>query len=55
MFYETLRQMADSWGLLYLTIMFVGIVIYTFRPGSREQAEQISNIPFKEDNSDVQD
>ncbi len=55
MSYETLRQAADSWGLLYLTILFVGIIIYTFRPGSSQRADELANIPFKEDKTDVQD
>ena len=50
--YETLRQAADSWGLVYLTVLFVGIVLYTFRPGSKQQADQIAQIPLKEDDFD---
>lgn len=49
--YETLRHAADSWGLIYLTILFVGIVLFTFRPGSKEYAARIAQIPFKEDDS----
>ena len=32
--YSILRQFADSWGLLAMMIFFVGVVLYTFRPGS---------------------
>ena len=49
--YETLRQLADSWGLLYLFVLFVAIVLFTFRPGSKAAAEDIAQIPFKEDRS----
>ncbi len=47
--YSTFRQLADSWGLLYLTILFVGIVLFTFRPGSKKIADDVAQIPLRED------
>ena len=47
--YSLLREFADSWGLLYLVILFVGVIVFCFRPGSKERAEDIAQIPFKED------
>lgn len=47
--YTALRQFADSWALLAMTVFFVGVVIFAFRPGSRKRAEEIARIPFKED------
>lgn len=47
--YETMRQFADSWGLLALFLFFVGVVIFTFRPGSRKSADEAAKIPLKED------
>ena len=47
--YETLRHMADSWGLVYLVAIFTAVVLFTFRPGSRKAAQDRANIPFKED------
>ena len=47
--YNTFRQFADSWGLVYLTLLFLGIVLFTFRPGSRKIAEDVSQIPLRED------
>ncbi len=47
--YETMRQFADTWGLVGLTVLFVGIVIFVFRPGSRQRYEDDANIPLKED------
>lgn len=45
--YETMRHFADSWGLLFLVLVFLGAVVWAFRPGSsyRDHAE----IPFKHD------
>lgn len=51
--YSLLRQFADSWGLLYLFLMFVGIIAFTFRPGSKKIAQDASRIPLKEDDKNV--
>ena len=47
--YETLRHFADSWGLLFLTLFFIGVVLFAFRPGSRQRAEEAAQIPLGED------
>jgi cytochrome c oxidase cbb3-type subunit 4 len=47
--YQSMRTFADSWGLLYMTLVFLGIVLWTFRPGGRKIADEAANIPFKED------
>ncbi len=51
--YSAFRNFADSWGLLYLFILFLGIVLFTFRPGSRRKADEISQIPFRGDDENV--
>lgn len=51
--YSFIRELADSWGLLYLFVMFVCVIFFTFRPGSKKIAEDIAKIPFKEDKDDV--
>ncbi|RVU38149.1 cbb3-type cytochrome c oxidase subunit 3 [Hwanghaeella grinnelliae] len=47
--YETVRHAADSWGLVYLFVLFVGVIAYTFRPGGKKAADDAANIPLKED------
>ena len=47
--YTTFRQFADSWGLIYLFALFLGMIFFTFRPGSKKRAAEIAEIPFKED------
>lgn len=47
--YTALRQFADSWMLAAMTLFFIGVVIFTFRPGSRKQADEAARIPLKED------
>jgi len=49
MFYEELRDFADTWGLIALMAFFIGAVLYTFRPGSKEVHDDISRIPFRND------
>jgi cytochrome c oxidase cbb3-type subunit 4 len=47
--YTTLRLFADSWGLLGMTLFFIGAIIFAFRPGSRDKAKDAAQIPFKND------
>ncbi len=47
--YDTLRHAADSWGLLYLFVVFVGVIVYAFRPGSKKVYEDVAKLPMKED------
>ena len=47
--YTALREFADSWALLAMTIFFVGVVIFAFRPGSRQLADDAAHIPLKDD------
>ena len=47
--YTAMRHFADSWGLLGMTLFFIGAVIFAFRPGSRKHAEEAARIPLKDD------
>lgn len=47
--YSFLRQFADSWMLLFLTLFFVGVIVWAFRPGSGRAHEDSANIPFRHD------
>lgn len=47
--YEQVSHFAQTWGLLYLVVLFVGMLIYALRPSSRDKFEQAAQIPFKED------
>ena len=47
--YSIMRELADSWVLLALTVFFVGVVVFAFRPGSRKTHDDIANIPFRND------
>jgi len=47
--YQAMRTFADSWGLLYMVIIFVVVVIYALWPSRQKQMDDAANIPFKED------
>ncbi len=47
--YQSMRTFADSWGLLYLTLIFVAVIAWVLRPGARKAADDAARIPFKED------
>ena len=47
--YSILREFADTWGLLGLFLVFVAVVIYTLRPGSKKLHDDIAQIPFRND------
>lgn len=50
--YTALRQFADSWALLFMTLFFVGAVLFVFRPGAKDHAREAALIPLKDDQDD---
>ncbi len=49
--YSWMRQFADSWMLLAMTLFFLGVILWAFRPGSRKTHQDTSNIPFRNETS----
>lgn len=47
--YTAMRQFADSWGLIAMALFFVGVIVFTLRPGGKLQADEAASIPLKED------
>lgn len=47
--YETARQLADTWGLVFLVALFVGVVAFAFRPGTRKKYDEAAKIPLRDD------
>jgi cytochrome c oxidase cbb3-type subunit IV len=47
--YTALRAFADSWALLAMTLFFIGVVLFTLRPGAKALAKDAAQIPLKED------
>lgn len=45
--YTFLRQLADSWGVVAMISIFLGIAVWAFRPGSRKVHDDIANSIFR--------
>jgi len=52
--YDTLRHFADTWGVAFLTLVFLAVVVWVLRPGSRKIYSEQADIPFKYEDSPVQ-
>jgi cytochrome c oxidase cbb3-type subunit IV len=49
--YEILRQFADSWVLLALTVVFLGVIVFAFRPGSRPGHDDAAAVIFRHEDA----
>lgn len=47
--YTLLRSFADSWHLLFMTLFFLGVIVWAFRPGSRKVHEETATMIFRND------
>ena len=47
--YSLMRAFADSWAMLAIFLIFVGIVFWAFRPGSQAVHDAIANSIFRHD------
>ena len=50
--YSFLRELADSWALLILTLIFLGVIGWAFRPGARALHNDAAAVPFRNDAPD---
>ncbi len=53
--YNIFRELADSWGLVYLFAVFVGVIAMMFLPGAKEKAANAAQIPLKDDTYPIED
>lgn len=44
--YTFLRQLADSWVMLAMLLLFLGMIVFLFRPGSRQIHDAAAEVPF---------
>jgi len=47
--YHTLAEFAQTWGLVYMMVLFAGVLIYALRPGAKKTFDRAAQIPLKED------
>lgn len=46
--YQAMRTFADSWGLLFMFIVFLIVLVRVLRPSARKAYDDAASIPFKE-------
>ncbi len=51
MSYNDLRHFADSWGLLAMVLVFLGLVAWPFRRGARQHNDDAAMMIFKDDDN----
>ena len=47
--YSLMREFADSWMLLFLFVVFLGVFVWAWRPGSRKIHDDAANSIFRND------
>ena len=53
--YTFLRELADSWFMLLMFSFFIGVIIFAFRPGTKETYDRLRNLPLQDDDVLVED
>lgn len=51
--YAFLRNFADSWHLLFMTLFFVGVFVWALRPGSKQVHKEAAQSIFRNDDTPV--
>ena len=46
--YDTLRHFADSWGLVFMSVLFVTFVGWTFRKGASARHRDAAHMIFED-------
>ena len=47
--FYTLQHFANQFGLVYLTVLFTGIVVFLLRPDAKVHAKEAASIPLHDD------
>lgn len=47
--YEAIRQFADSYGLGAMVVVYLVLIFWAFRPGSRRRNDAAATMIFAED------
>jgi cytochrome c oxidase cbb3-type subunit 4 len=47
--YDALRHFADSWGLVAMSVAFLVLAAWPFRPGARKTNEAAARMIFESD------
>ena len=47
--FENVSYFAQTWGLVYLVVLFAFVLFYALRPSSAQKFSDAALIPLKED------
>jgi len=47
--YDFLRHFADSWGLVMMFALFVGVILFAFRPSAKKLHADMAELPLRND------
>ncbi len=47
--YEQVAHFAATYGLIYLMVLFAGVLAYTFWPKNKEKFDEAARRPLEED------
>ena len=53
--YGIFREFADSWGLVYMFVVWLGVLLMLFLPGAKKRAVNAANIPMQDDSFPILD
>lgn len=49
MSYDTIATFAKSWGLVYLCVLFLGVLIYALWPSNKAKFDKAARMPLEGD------
>ena len=49
--YDFMRHLADSWGLVVMGAVFLGLCLWPFRPGAREHNRTAATMILEDDDN----
>jgi cytochrome c oxidase cbb3-type subunit 4 len=47
--YSLMREFADSWMLLAMSLFFLGVILWVLRPGARTTYDTAATVIFRHD------
>lgn len=49
--YQTVSQFAQTWGLVFLVVLFGGVLAYALWPRNRKKFEKAARMPLEDDDN----
>ena len=47
--YRAAAEFAQTWGLVYLVVIFIAVLLYALWPSRQQQFDDAARIPLRED------